>query len=352
MLEIGAGQDAVSEVEHVAGASAGPAQHVDGAPQHAFGGAEQRRRVEVALDGAVGADEVPSLVEGYAPVEADHVASRLAHRGKQGRGAGAEMHHGDAAGAHRVEDPPRVGQRELAVVARRERAHPRVEDLHGLGSRLDLGEQVIGDDGGEGVREPVPRLGLAVHQGLGSRVVARRAALDGVRGEGEGGPREPDEGHAAGELHAQQADGVEHVAESLAGFEDPEPVDAFDRPHRRIDDRPLALLEPEGDAQRIEREQQVREEDGGVDLDGVDRLQGHLGRELGLAADIEQAVAFAQRAVGAHVASRLAHEPHRRGVDRLAAACPEEAIVHGGKLLTSEGPGDRERPRQDGRGAR
>ena len=113
-------------------------------------GPSSRVGVEVALHREVVAHEVPPLVERYAPVEADDVAARLPHRRQQGGGAGAEVHHGHPGAADGVEDLPRVGQRELAVVLGGERAHPRVEDLHRLHARLDLRVQVVADDGGEG----------------------------------------------------------------------------------------------------------------------------------------------------------------------------------------------------------
>ena len=92
--------------------------------------------------------------------------------------------------------------------------------------------------------------------------------------------------------------------------------------------RPLALDEIEVEAQRREGQQQIGEEDRGVDLDDVDRLQRHRDGELGLAADLEQREALAQGAVVRHVAPGLAHEPHGCHVDGLAAAGPEEPVVH------------------------
>ena len=45
--------------------------------------AEQQRRIEVALDGAIDADALPGLVERRAPVGADHVAARLAQLARE-----------------------------------------------------------------------------------------------------------------------------------------------------------------------------------------------------------------------------------------------------------------------------
>ena len=85
--------------------------------------------------------------------------------------------------------------------------------------------------------------------------------------------------------------------------------------------------EVERDAHRLERQQQIGKQDRRVDLDAADRLQRDFGGEIGRAADVEQRIALAQRAVLAHVAAGLAHEPDRRGVDRLPPAGFEESAA-------------------------
>ena len=50
-------QHAVAEIEDVPGPAARASQHVVGAGEQAIDGAEQQRRIEIALDAAVGADE-------------------------------------------------------------------------------------------------------------------------------------------------------------------------------------------------------------------------------------------------------------------------------------------------------
>ena len=106
------------------------------------------------------------------------------------------------------------------------------------------------------------------------------------------------------------------------------------RLNRVLDRRPFAADEVEPDAHRLERQQQIREEDRRVDLDPADRLQRDFGREIGRPAELEQRVALAQRAVLAHVAAGLAHEPDRRGVDRLQAAGSEESGTGVGQWVT------------------
>ena len=60
----------------------------------------------------------------------------------------------------------------------------------------------------------------------------------------------------------------------------------------------------------------------------ADRLQRHLGTELGIADDVEEAVALAERPVLRQRAARLAHEPDGRVLDGLPPARPDEERIH------------------------
>ena len=76
---------------------------------------------------------------------------------------------------------------------------------------------------------------------------------------------------------------------------------------------------------RLERQQQVGEDDGGVDIELLGGGDGDLGGKLGLLADFEQGVMFADRLVLSHIAARLAQKPDRRTIDRAAQAGTDEA---------------------------
>ena len=80
VLERGRRQDAVTEVEDVAGPSARACEDLVGRREHAIERAEQQRRIEISLDAAVGADALPGFVERCAPVGANDVAPGLAAR--------------------------------------------------------------------------------------------------------------------------------------------------------------------------------------------------------------------------------------------------------------------------------
>ena len=85
----------------------------------------------------------------------------------------------------------------------------------------------------------------------------------------------------------------------------------------------------EGQAHDFERQQQVGKDDGRIDAEGFRGRDGDLGGELGLLADLDERMLFADGAVFGHVASGLAHEPDGRAVDRLRLAGFDEAGFRG-----------------------
>ena len=103
-----------------------------------------------------------------------------------------------------------------------------------------------------------------------------------------GAPAKADERHAAVQIAAYQPDRRQDVFQRFARLEAPEPAHVVSRPHGTFDGGTLALDEVERYSQRVEREQQIREQDGGVDIDPIDRLQRYFRRQLRLPADLQQ----------------------------------------------------------------
>ena len=170
------------------------------------------------------------------------------------------------------------------------------------------------------------------------RYSSRGTALDGVGGKRERRAAETNQRHAAFELAAQDPDRLEDVRQGFARLELAKPVDVGRGANRLLDRRSLALHEIEREAHWLERHEQVGEKDCGVDVDGLDRLEGHLDGERGLAAQLEQGIFRPESPVLGHVAPRLTHEPDGRRVHRLAPARAEEPIVHGGLTKPSSAP--------------
>ena len=146
------------------------------------------------------------------------------------------------------------------------------------------------------------------------------AALDRVGRQRERRARKSDQRCASGQLALHLTDGVEHVAERFARVESPDTRQVVLRLQRMLDGRSLAADEVEAHTHRLERQQQIRKQDGGVDVDAANRLEGHLCRQVGGTAEVEEGIALAQGPVLAHIAAGLAHEPYGRRVDRLQPA--------------------------------
>jgi len=99
-------------------------------------------------------------------------------------------------------------------------------------------------------------------------------------------------------------------------------------PDWRRDHRADVLDQLDLDAHAEDGEHDVREHHGCVDVVSADRLQRHLGAELRLRDDVEEPVVLPKLAVLGERAARLAHEPDRRALDRLAPARPHEKRFH------------------------
>ena len=112
--------------------------------------------------------------------------------------------------AQRVEDPCRPRRDELLVVARRQCADPRVEQLHDVGPRARLRDRVGRERPAQLVEERRPDTGFAVHQRLRDDEVARGTSFHEVPRDGEGAAAEADDGLFAAKLAANEPDRVEH----------------------------------------------------------------------------------------------------------------------------------------------
>ena len=297
------------------------------APFDLVHGREEHDGIQVALHRHAGPQAAPGFIERHPPVHPDHRAACFTHRLQQGRRPRAEMDQRHALVLEPFENEPHVGLHILPVVVGAQAPDPAVEQLDGLRARLDLAFQIGGHHARELVHQPVPDGRLPVHEPLGFDVVPRGAPFNRVAGQRERRAGEADQRHASIEPAAGQRNGVRHIAEFA-------PVDQLERVHVRarpdgvVDHGSLAFLEREAEAHRLEREQNVGEDNRGIEREAVDRLKRDLRRQLGRLADFEDGMLRADGPVFRHVAAGLPHEPHRHAVRGLAATGFEESIVH------------------------
>ena len=81
-------------------------------------------------------------------------------------------------------------------------------------------------------------------------------------------------------------------------------------------------------AHRLHREKKIREDDGGVDVQNLYRLEGYLSRQVGPLANLEDTGLGADIPVLFHVTSGLPHKPNRPDIGGPAAASIQKSTVH------------------------
>ena len=219
-----------------------------------------------------------------------------------------------------------VRQRETTVIGGAQNAGPRIEDLHRLDARPHLQLQVVDHRDSELLEQGFKGGWLAEHQPLDGAEALFAFALHQVCGQREGRATEADQRGAAVEFRSQQAHGVGDEGEHLAGGLRPQGLDLRARSDRLGD---LGTgVEGHVDAERIERQHDVREQDGGIEREAPQRLQRDLGRQFRGAAQLEEADAAAQFAILREVAAGLAHDPDGGAIHGLPPAGAQETVVH------------------------
>ena len=154
----------------------------------------------------------------------------------------------DVRSAARIRDDD--GATNSSIVRRREGAHPRVEQLHGVGAGPGLRHGVGCERLGELVDQGVPDGRLPVHERLRDREVAGRLAFDQIAGDGERPAAEADDRLFGRQLRPDERDRLEDRRDRVARLRHVELGDRGHRPDRLADDRADALDELDVDAHR------------------------------------------------------------------------------------------------------
>ena len=224
--------------------------------------------------------------------------ARLAHLAENRAGADAEMNRRHVERRERLEDAARVGQDELAVVARVQRADPRVEDLHGVDAGLDLRHQIVARRCRRaGRRSACHAVGAPYISALVCAKLLEWPPSIAYDASVNGAPANPMSGTRPASSGCIMPDRLEHVRERLARLEAPHAREVGLRcaagarspglrPARSRSGCPSARAAA-GDRRRGSRRRPR----------SAAPAAASLGREIGRPAQVEQGVALAQRAV-------------------------------------------------------
>ena len=174
------------------------------------------------------------------------------------------MNRRDAHAADGVEDFSRVGQDELTVVGGVQRAGPRVEDLNHLRAGLDLRLQVFAHERTEHSHSRCQARGFEYIRALVRAKFFECPPSITYEASVNGAPPNPISGTPWGPSSSRRTSNrFEHMRQCLPRLEALEAIDIGFGPQRVFDRRSLATDEVERDAHRLERQQQVGEENGG-----------------------------------------------------------------------------------------
>src|SRR5262249_47624471 len=122
----------------------------------------------------------------------------------------------------------------------------------------------------------VPDLGFTVHHGLGEDVVAGPAALDCITGKCERCTGESDQGHAP----TEDLTGLSYRLGDILQFCTVDRFETLDiRPltHRIVNDRSLPLGKLQIQSHRLEGQEDIGKDNGGIQWETVNRLESDLG---------------------------------------------------------------------------
>ena len=96
----------------------------------------------------------------------------------------------------------------------------------------------------------------------------------------------------------------------------------------RLQARPLPLLEPEPDPERLGHHQDVREQDHAVEREATYGLERSLGRQCRVVAEVEEGPRPGpERTILRQISPRLAHQPERRRLPPLAMKNRQKRLV-------------------------
>ena len=140
VLDWSFGQDAVTKVEDMAGASGGELKDVFGASLQFFPIREKQDGIEIALYGAAMVEGAPAPVEWDAPVEANDLGSSFIHGGKERGAVGAEINNRRSSFLQTLDEAGDVRKNVTAIVFHPETSNPAIENLNYIGAGPHLRE--------------------------------------------------------------------------------------------------------------------------------------------------------------------------------------------------------------------
>ena len=230
--------------------------------------------------------------------------------------------------AQRVHDLAHVLARKELPIDRRQDPAPGIEQLHRIHPVLHFGLEV-GDGGvGDFLKQRMGGFRLREGKRLGDVEVAASLPLHRVTENGPRRTRKADERDPVVQRLLRHHNGVHHVREGLFGVWDPHGFHVRRTAHGVGQVGALAGLHLKRQPHGLGHHQNVREQDGRVGADLVDRHDGDFRGELGGLAPGEEIVLRLELHEVRQVAACLAHDPDGRPWDGVAVQGLQKEVAH------------------------
>ncbi len=292
---------------------------------------DQNERIEISLHRHAALDVLARKGAVEHPVEPDSVDRYLVHIARQQR-PGAAGKSDDLRPRHLGADPgddlPRRLDAPTVEFLSRQDAGPGVKNLHCIGTRPQLAHQVARRSLDENIEQHREPCGVAIGKQPRWRLVRRATASDHIARHSPWAAAKSKKGDAGVEVFLHDAnrfiDRRKDIMIDLSG-QALKAAPVFDR----IELRTFTCGKAHLLAERVRDDQNVREQDRGIEAKPPHRLKRDFGREFRREHEVEEASRFSPYCtIFRQIPPSLPHQPDWRRVMPTAIKDVKERLVH------------------------
>lgn len=227
------------------------------------------------------------------------------------------------------------GEDEVGVIAEIEFPTPGVEELNRGDAGVDLGLEVGNGGLGDAREQLAENFGLVVEETFDRGEAFFGAALDHVAGEGPGGGGETQNGNVGADEFNGATEGFHEEASFFLRIKNVEFFYiAFGA--NGMGEIGTGILQFKSKAHGFGGDEDVGENNDGVDAESAEGLKGNFDSQVGSLANLQERVLSSDFAVLGEVSASLAHHPNREARHRFAAAGAQKQLFTGNtRVLTA-----------------
>ena len=293
---------------------------------------KQHRRIHIALQRHPVADPTTGIAQIRRPIQTHGIT---AARGNVFQPLTATLGKDDARhdtpvalADQALHDARHVGQRKLQIGRLGQHAAPGIEHHHRLGPGLDLRVEIVRHRRRRDIQDVVEQVRPTVQHLLGLGIGIAATTLDHVARQGKRATRETNERHRTIERAADLAHRIDDIAQMIVRIRRGQIANLPLTTQRSLKAWPLAGGKIQAQPHGIGDGQDVRKQNGRIQVVTGQRLQRHLAGHVRALAEREEIPGPGpRRTIFRQIAARLAHQPQRGVISRLAQQCAQKGIV-------------------------